>query len=192
MNQKRKLWTRFIGISVGLLLMFTGLCGGAVYLVYENVSEPEFAVHDGAVGRFTVEFPGKPWRANPVSWGHGGITSFPMVAFERTWPDETYAIAWRDLDEDELQFGPGVILNSVIDGSTSFNPILKEVLRREELTVHGHPAVEVVLAVHYSQGKGYLRAVLAGKRLYVLSVGGAWIQDDSVRAKYFLNSFQPR
>ena len=191
-KRHRNLWTRF-GLALGfsLCVLFV-LCGGAFYIVYDYVADPEFVVHDDTTGRFRIEFPGKPWRANPVSWGHGGLTSFPMVAYERTWPDETYAIAWRDLDDEEMQFGAEANLNMVIDGATSFNPILKEVIRRESLTVCGHPAVDVVMAVHYSQGKGFLRAVLAGKRLYVLSVGGAWIQDDSERARHFLNSLQTR
>jgi hypothetical protein len=187
-----RLVVKSLGFTAGLFFMLFGICGLAGYVVYDHLAEPEFTLYTDEEGRFSIEFPTrKPSRIEPMAWTADGPVSFPAVMYERSIPNDAYIIAWIDLPPERLALGADFLLNEACSGASTYNPLVAKEMSRTMMTCDGHPACEMVCAVHGSQGKGIMRAVIVGKRCYLLFVGGGFIQADSERARHFLDSFKP-
>src|SRR5262245_55614170 len=177
-----------VGIISGILLFMFGCCGLFSYAVYDHVTEPDFKSFTDKEGRFSIEFPGKPFRTRPTTFTQVGPISFDCVMLEKALPDEAYVVVWMDLPPERLGVGADVILNDAATGASMYNPAIVSEVSRTRMTCCGCPCYEVVCAVKQSQGKGIFRVLLSGKRMYMVFVGGGFIQPDSTRARYFLDS----
>jgi hypothetical protein len=174
-------WLRQILLVFGTIaLVVFAICGGAGYALYDHVAEPDFVPYASAEGRFRLEFPGKPYRANPL-----GIEA---VILERSVPDEAYMILWVDLPEERMAAGAEAILDETCAGASQFNAAVAEEISRGPIRCGRWPGREMVFHVRGEQGKGMMRAVLARSRMYLLFAGGSFIQTDTARAKQFFES----
>lgn len=180
-QRPRERWLGQILFVFGTIsLVAFAVCGLAGYALYDHVAEPDFVPYTSREGRFTLEFPGKPYRATPMG--------FPAVILERAVPDETYMILWVDLPAERMQAGAEAILDEACSGASEFNASVAQEISRRTIVSSGHSGREMVFQVAGSQGKGMMRVVLAGSRLYLLFVGGEFIQTDTVRARLFFES----
>jgi hypothetical protein len=185
-----QMWPRFAAGLIGVCIVITLVCGGVGFAFHDHITEPDFHRYDSKDGRFAVDLPGRVYTARPMTWGPNGITSFPMVGVERAWPDEHYLVAWMEIPKEQLALGEGLIMDEAINSAANVDGMVKAVERTGAINVGHREGREAILTTSHLGGKAILRVAVAHGRLYIIFVGGGFIQPDSTRARRFLDSFR--
>lgn len=167
-------------VGVVLLLAVTlfavgGCCGLFNVLAFVSTN-PEFVTHTSPEGKFKVDFPAGDLTSssttNPLDEKLEGV----LVTAGRDYGQERYMVKSYPLHAEGAKLSPADALKLIADAEVKAIGVGSETKRdtREDLTHNGFPLVDVMTG----SGNGItgrqamLRVILAGKRVYVVSVQG--------------------
>lgn len=170
-----------------LLIGGFGCCGlscGGFLLFGLYVAFPDFQSFDSAEGRFHAEFPG-----TPTQFADADDERRPRqnIEFRRKFPPETYFVRYVDLTADPAD--EDAVLDAAADDVVKDRAGSREVTRSEPKTVGGYPAVDVTLE-NADSSMTVSRAVLVGRRLYVIGMTGGGLHWDTPHVQHFMEAFR--
>lgn len=160
----------FVVLSVG------GCCGG-INLLWLTHTNPEMKAYTSAEGKFKVEFPAAEPVGGPIAnAADDKPTGNPgwQVTANRVNPPERYTVRVYDLKAEWRMLDAYEALENVAKAELAVQAVNDPKPKTEQVRHNGFMALDV----RAGQGGGMngsttiLRCVLAGKRVYVLSVQG--------------------
>ncbi len=168
-------------VPVVLALMFVvltiGGCCGGLNLLWLTLMNPEMKAYTSVEGKFKAEFPAVDPVGGPIAVaGDDKLAGDPgwQVTANRGNPPERYTIRCYDLKAEWRKLSPHEALEQVAKAELAVQAVTAPNPKTEQTTHNGFTALDVKV----DQGGGMngttmvMRCVLAGKRVYVLSVQG--------------------
>jgi hypothetical protein len=164
-----------VWLLMALTLLTVGVCCGGLNLVTFIAFNPALTPHTSAEGKFKVDFPGENPTGGPIA-GDGG--NGWQVTARRPMAQERYTVRcydlkaeWRKLSEaDALEKVMAEELAGLGAGAAAEGPDN----RRERTKHNGFTALDAMATsgAAPNQTVTLMRCILAGKRVYVVSVQG--------------------
>lgn len=157
---------RSVRSLVVLLLVFSGGLGLAAC----GSDEEEAQSFESAEGKFRVDFPGTPERTEQTEPTAG--QALKIVLFTVANGDKAYSVAYSDLPPEVTQVAPSTVLQGVPEGSAARVP--GRVTSKTASTFVNSPAIdyEIEGEGRSNGAKVRAKAVLVGRRLYILQAAG--------------------
>jgi hypothetical protein len=139
-------------------------------------------------GRYSVVFPAKPDTFSAPT-GNGAVKRVVSTAMASKAGD-SYGVAYSDYSADELKAGPAAVLSGVRD--VTVREVLGTLVSSKDITLAGHPGLDVVAKVDKGATKGNYRVnfYLVGNRVYEVLVVRNQTPIDEEKTTAFLDSFE--
>lgn len=163
-------------LLVAVTLFAVGGCCGGISLIGYHETNPEFVTYASPEGKFKVDFPAEKPSKSSITNPLDDKLEGEMVTAERVYGEERYTVKSYPLHPAGEKLTPEQALKQVADAEVGLLDAKPEVKRdaRDDLKHGGFPAVDVMTGSGngFTGRQGMVRVILAGKRVYVLSVTG--------------------
>lgn len=163
-----------------LTLFTVGGCCGGISLIGYLQTNPQFVTYTSPEGKFKVEFPAENPKQDPTVNPLDEKLEGVVVKADRVYGEEEYTVKSYPLHPAAEKLSPEEALKVIADAEVKLLNVPPEVKRdtNPDLKHGGFPAVDVMTGAGngFAGQQGMMRVILAGKRVYVLSVTGQQVR----------------